>query len=432
VCAAAFLATVWNLPALLALHALAVRAGWWRYEPAQGTAAGFPVDLWIGWALLWGALPVLAARGARLALLTGAAFVVDLLAMQHLAPVVTLGRDWLAGEVAALVVCFVPGQLLAAWTIRRERVEWRAALQTIAFAGLTLGVLPQAILELTGGSWAPLFARPSWQTSLLVQVLAAAALLGVSAVQEFATRGEGTPVPFDPPARLVVSGPYAYVRNPMQLSATLVLLGWGRVLGSWWVGLAGAMSVIYAAGFASGDEAADLEQRAGAAWRIYARVVRPWIPRWRPPEASAWAEAAVSLGMAGSRGGDAAPPIATLYVAEECGPCSEVRHWFARRDPVALGILPAEDHPSRTLTRITYDPGDGTHELEGVAAVARALEHVHFGWAMLGMFMRLPGVVEVLQLIVDASGGGPRPAVRYCNRPLAGASAPGGVAIRSP
>jgi hypothetical protein len=58
--------------------------------------------------------------------------------------------------------------------------------------------------------------------------------------------------------------------------------------------------------------------------------------------------------------------------------------------------------------RITYDPGDGSGDEVGVAAIARALEHIHLGWACLGWFLRLPLVTPSLQLLADASGGGPR------------------------
>ncbi|NIS80858.1 MAG: isoprenylcysteine carboxylmethyltransferase family protein [Anaerolineales bacterium] len=41
----------------------------------------------------------------------------------------------------------------------------------------------------------------------------------------FFSIGKGTPWPFDPPKELVVSGPYRYVRNPMESSYLLVLFG---------------------------------------------------------------------------------------------------------------------------------------------------------------------------------------------------------------
>ena len=53
----------------------------------------------------------------------------------------------------------------------------------------------------------------------------------------------------------------------------------------------------------------------------------------------------------------------------------------------------------------------------GIAALGRALEHVHLGWALVAMFVRLPGVCWLLQTVTDASGGSPRRIVRYCERP---------------
>jgi protein-S-isoprenylcysteine O-methyltransferase Ste14 len=38
---------------------------------------------------------------------------------------------------------------------------------------------------------------------------------------------KGTPVPFNPPPKLVTTGPYAYVRNPMLTGAFIVLFGLG-------------------------------------------------------------------------------------------------------------------------------------------------------------------------------------------------------------
>ena len=73
-----------------------------------------------------------------------------------------------------------------------------------------------------------------------------------------------------------------------------------------------------------------------------------------------------------------------------------------------LAIVPAETHPSQALRRITYEPADGSPGASGIGAVARALEHVHLGWALLGFLLRLPVVCQLAQLLADASGAEPR------------------------
>jgi hypothetical protein len=175
----------------------------------------------------------------------------------------------------------------------------------------------------------------------------------------------------------------------MQVAMTLVFLGWGLLLGSGWVIAAAAMAIVYSAGIAAWDEGCDLRSRFGEPWIAYRRHVRPWWPRWRP----------------------FVPPRvvgAQLYVAATCGQCSTIGRWLQSREPIGLTFVAAEEHPTRDLWRITYDPGDGSPDEEGVAAIGRALEHINFAWTFAGMAMRLPLVGYVLQAIVDASGGGPQ------------------------
>jgi protein-S-isoprenylcysteine O-methyltransferase Ste14 len=45
-------------------------------------------------------------------------------------------------------------------------------------------------------------------------------------------RAKGTPVPLNPPPRLVTTGPYAYSRNPMLTGVFALLFGFGVLLGS--------------------------------------------------------------------------------------------------------------------------------------------------------------------------------------------------------
>src|SRR5215208_6170063 len=106
--AGAVLSSLWNLPALLLLHALAQRFDWWSYDAEGGLLMGMPVDLYLGWAVLWGAIPCLAFPYLRLGWVMLVMLSVDLLFMPLATPVVRLGDAWLFGEAAGLVLCLAP------------------------------------------------------------------------------------------------------------------------------------------------------------------------------------------------------------------------------------------------------------------------------------------------------------------------------------
>jgi protein-S-isoprenylcysteine O-methyltransferase Ste14 len=387
--AGAMLASLWNVPVVLALHLAAVNFGWWHFDARGGLLLGMPVELYLSWVWLWGAVPALGFPSLPLGAVLVVAWAADLVLMPAATPVIRLGPAWMVGEAVGLFAGLLPGQLLARWTSRGEHLAGRAVLQVAAFSGLLLFVLPAIAIDGSGSRWLNPAARPAWQLGLIAQALAVPALLGLTAVQEFVARGAGTPVPFDPPRRLVTTGVYAYVRNPMQLSAVVLLFLVGLVLRNAWVSAAGVMAHLYSVGLAGWDEDEDLRQRFGEDWITYRRGVRRWVPRCRP-----WHRAD--------------RPSARLFVAEGCGMCRDVGRWFERRGARHLAIVPAESHPSAALTRITYEPGDGTRHTSGVEALARALEHVHLGWALVGWLLRLPVICQFAQLLTDASGGEPR------------------------
>jgi len=385
----ALLAFLWNLPIVLLLDLAARRFGWWRFDARGGILLGTPVDLWLAWACFWGAIPAIALRSWPLAAVAGVVFAVDVLCMPNGLPVIRLGPHWLVGEIIGLSIGVIPAQLLARWTTLDERVELRALLQVVMFAGLFAFIVPAMVIAETGGRWQIPFSGENWAVSVFAQTLAIPALIGISAVQEFATRGNGTPVPFDPPRRLVSTGVYAYVRNPMQLSAVVLMMLLGLVLQSVWVAAAGVMAHIYAIGFAGWNEDEDLRTRFGPAWIAYRHSVRSWMPRFRP-----WRRSDL--------------PPARLFVSEQCDMCRDVAQWFVSRRVRGLEIVAAELHPSGALRRVTYEPNDGSRPASGIEAISRALEHVHLGWAFVGFIFRVPGLRQVIQLLADASGAGPR------------------------
>jgi protein-S-isoprenylcysteine O-methyltransferase Ste14 len=97
----------------------------------------------------------------------------------------------------------------------------------------------------------------------------------------FAIRGKGTPLPLDPPKKLVAEGPYAVVRNPMYWSVLFVMLGEAAIFHS-------VVFAEWAAGFFVGVnlfvlffEEPTLRHKFGAEYEDYCNRVPRWIPRVR-------------------------------------------------------------------------------------------------------------------------------------------------------
>jgi pimeloyl-ACP methyl ester carboxylesterase/protein-S-isoprenylcysteine O-methyltransferase Ste14 len=67
--------------------------------------------------------------------------------------------------------------------------------------------------------------RVPFRLSALIPLVAGVALL-IWCVRLFLLQGKGTLAPWDPPRQLVVSGPYAFSRNPMYVGVLLILIGW--------------------------------------------------------------------------------------------------------------------------------------------------------------------------------------------------------------
>ncbi|MDQ4024311.1 MAG: isoprenylcysteine carboxylmethyltransferase family protein [Actinomycetota bacterium] len=402
VLAGVLLSLAWNVPAVLFVNLLALRFGWWSFAAWTPELMGVPLEPWLGWAVLWGAAAPLAAWDRPLALGVVAFVWADLLAMPALQPWVVLGDAWLAGEAVAVALAFVPGILIARWTVRGEHLRWRVLLQAGAAGGLLLWLIPSIVLEASGGWVAALDRSPLW-LSAGAQLLLVPVAVALRAVVEFVDAGRGTPIPYDPPRRLVRTGPYAYLANPMQTAIVLVYLGAAATFGNAALVAAAGMAFLYGAGLADWHEDVQLEERFGREWRRYRLSVRSWVPRLRP----------------------AVPEEATLLVAFSCGTCSSVGRWFAARDPVGLVIAPAEDaaRSDPGLRRVTYVAPSG-RRYRGVAAIARALEHVHLGWALAGWVLALPGVVHLAQLIADVCGPGPQDVAGRAYRPAVCSVAP--------
>jgi protein-S-isoprenylcysteine O-methyltransferase Ste14 len=100
-------------------------------------------------------------------------------------------------------------------------------------------------------------------------------------IWEFAHSGRGTLAPVDPPKKLVVRGLYRYVRNPMYLSVTLILLGEAMFTRSIGLLLYFAIWFIAVNLFVIGYEEPTLRHQFGGSYERYAQSVGRWIPTIR-------------------------------------------------------------------------------------------------------------------------------------------------------
>lgn len=121
---------------------------------------------------------------------------------------------------------------------------------------------------------------PSPLRALGVVLACGGAVLVASCVAVFASRGEGTPAPFDAPRKFVATGPYRYVRNPMYVGAILLLVGAGFavlspsivLLGFAFWGLTHIMVLVY--------EEPVLTAKFGEDYARYKAQVNRWLPRF--------------------------------------------------------------------------------------------------------------------------------------------------------
>ncbi|MDP9359997.1 MAG: isoprenylcysteine carboxylmethyltransferase family protein [Acidobacteriota bacterium] len=99
---------------------------------------------------------------------------------------------------------------------------------------------------------------------------------------EFAWRGVGTPAPFDPPRRLVISGLYRYVRNPMYAGVAILLIGEAWLTARIEILYEMLIALVVVSIFVIAYEERALRSKFGDDYIEYCRNVRRWIPRLRP------------------------------------------------------------------------------------------------------------------------------------------------------
>jgi protein-S-isoprenylcysteine O-methyltransferase Ste14 len=157
----------------------------------------------------------------------------------------------------------------------------RAATYSTLFIGLLLVFVPGRILERSG------MARPAQLGAVEYGGIVVAVAGGASAlwcILTFVLVGRGTPTPFDPPRKLVVKGPYRYVRNPMYIGAALALSGAALFYRSAPLFGYAVVFLLVAHVFVVSYEEPTLVRLFGAEYEAYRARVGRWLAR-RPADA---------------------------------------------------------------------------------------------------------------------------------------------------
>ena len=160
--------------------------------------------------------------------------------------------------------------------------------QIVVFWGFFLWVVP-LVIAFFEQRWSVGIAFPASTAAAGAVVFVLASALGLWSGVTMSVVGRGTPLPAAMANRLVVAGPYRFIRNPMAVAGFVQGAAVGLLLGSWLVvayGVAGAVLWNYAI---RPHEESDLELRFGDEYRRYRDTVWCWVPRWPKAKGDAFA-----------------------------------------------------------------------------------------------------------------------------------------------
>ena len=129
--------------------------------------------------------------------------------------------------------------------------------------------------------------RPAFLGVDLTRVLGGTLIIAgvpglVDSFARFALEGLGTPAPIAPPQKLVVTGLYRYVRNPIYSAVVAVIFGQAVLFGDGRLLWYGALLWLFFHVFVVMYEEPTLEQTFGAEYESFLTNVPRWIPRLTP------------------------------------------------------------------------------------------------------------------------------------------------------
>lgn len=283
---------------------LLVYYGQYAYS-LKGLLLGVPVDLHLAWAALWGTGYCLVwqrlngwKRAVFYVTVVLGTFAWDLAIVLYSGSIIDTGifgevnraagtahiEKWWKWDLALLAG--LPWLAVGwYWLVNEARCLWlRAGAYALGYAFCFYVLIPGLIRQF--GDHVKVDPTFPWPPGPLNSLPASVALwsltlLGAWAAWALYAKGSGTPLPFDPTRQLVAGGPYAFVRNPMQLSGVGVAIVYALAFRSWYLGFY-TLDLVVILCFANAWEQTHLTRTLGEPYARYAAQVRNWLPRLRP------------------------------------------------------------------------------------------------------------------------------------------------------
>lgn len=236
-------------------------------------ALGVRWALWVAtpWTVLVALLMALYATVTQLAGL-GAVLMIVAAACSLLAAVVLI-----VGEIPGRLLLFGPFAFRVSKPAGKAAHLVRTIAQMLGFWGFFLVLLP-LIITYFEDRWQLSLDLPAWVRVSGIALLVAASALAVWSATSMATLGDGTPLPSATASRLVIAGPYRFVRNPMAVAGIAQATAVGLILGSWLVVLYALSGSLLWNWVVRPLEEADLEKRFGSDFTSYRDRVTCWVP----------------------------------------------------------------------------------------------------------------------------------------------------------
>lgn len=372
---AVFYALLWTTFSLAILNYIAVENNLWYFTDNTSLLLNMPLDIFFIWIVFWGVLPIYFFKGKYTFVLALSIFWLDILLMPELEKlgVLKLNSNWIIGDFILVLLVWLPSYLWAKFYYNNTHLKYRSAFQVIIMALFLFIAIPFIAITYTNAIFNLKPFNP-----YLFQIVFIIALPALIAVIDLANKGKGTPFPYDKTSKLVKHGVYAYCKNPIQWSFTVLFIPISIYYESYLILSGSIISIAYSIGISNPQEYNDMNSRFGIDWANYKKAVPSWRFLWQPKTI----------------------PKGTIYFKKHCNQCEQIKLWFTNKTTQQLDIKFSNEYTNNGLLQVTYVDYLGL-EYKSIKAIAHALEHINLGYASLGWFMRFPLVSHILQYIID-------------------------------